>query len=201
MNEPCRVARASLPTACTRENAKTRDDEIAQVHVAGRDPRPTPFTTFAVVALLVAFVACDNRACLAQSELFAGYRPELIDECCLCLARRGTAFPEAACGEAALTLDGGVVIVDDGGPSNPPIDGLFGGDDLDDVVQESIDGGPGEIPCLCSDNANTCAAALNAGRDLLVTGACLSQGTGLFVRAPCEDECRDVLTFTPPTVD
>lgn len=150
--------------------------------------------------LLVAFVACDNRACLAQSDLFAGYRPELIEECCLCLARRGTAFPGASCSEASLTLDGGVVLADEDAPANPPLDegDAFGGDDLDDVIQESVDGGPGEIPCLCTGNAQTCGLALNEGRDVLVTGACLSQGSGLFVRAPCEDACRDVLTFTPP---
>ncbi len=178
-----------------------RDAEIARVHMAGRDARPT---VVACALLLVCFVACDNRACLAQSELFAGYRPELVDECCLCLARRGTAFPEAACGEASVTLDGGVVIDIDAGPANPPLDdgSSFNGDDLDDVIQESVDGGPGEIPCLCAGNAETCAETLNEGKDLVVTGACLSQGTGLFVRAPCEDACRDVLTFTnPPTVE
>lgn len=153
-------------------------------------------------AALLAFIACDNRACLAQSDLFAGYRPELIEECCLCLARRGTAFPEAACGEASVTLDGGVVFVDGGpGLANPPLeDGeSFGGDDLDDVIQESVDGGPGEIPCLCAGNAQSCRAALESGNELVVTGACISQGTGLFVTAPCEEECRDVLTFTPPS--
>jgi hypothetical protein len=157
----------------------------------------------AVSLAVLAWGACDNRACLAQSDLFAGYRAQVIDECCLCLARRGTAFPGAACGEAALTLDGGVVLLDDGGPSNPPLDDgdSFVGDDLDDVIQERVDGGPGEIPCLCDGNAETCSAALNAGVDVVVTGACLSQGTGVFVEAPCEDACRDVLTFTsPPTV-
>lgn len=150
----------------------------------------------ALIALaLLAWVACDNRACLAQSDLFADYRPELIEECCLCLARRGTAFPEAACGEASITLDGGVLIPVDSGPQNPPLEpgDTFGGDDNDDVIDES------EIPCLCTGTAATCQAALTAGRDIIVTGACVTQGSSsIFVRAPCEDACKDVLTFSPP---
>lgn len=148
--------------------------------------------TWVPLALAAFWVACDNRACLAQSELFEGYRPELIEECCLCLARRGTAAPGASCGEAQLTLDGGVVIADGG--TAIPSDDEFVRDDNDDVIDDD------ELPCLCGEDAKTCAAKLGAGQALRVTGACVSQGTELFVTAPCEVECRDVLTFESPVV-
>lgn len=149
---------------------------------------------WALLPLIVAalYVACDARACLAQSELFASYRPELIEECCLCLARRGTAKPGASCGVAQLTLDGGVLIADGG--SALPEDPFFSGDNGDDVVDDF------ELPCLCGDNATSCRQALGRGDTVVVTGACVSQGADPLRRAPCEDECRDVLTFDPPIV-
>jgi hypothetical protein len=148
-----------------------------------------------LVPLLVAalWIACDNRACLAQSEIFADLRPALVEECCLCLARRGTKKPGAACGEAALTLDGGVVIPPDAGAAIPDERGFLG-DDGDDVIDED------EVPCLCASDASTCEQALGSGASIVVTGACVSQGSDFFVTAPCEAACRDVLTFDPPVV-
>ena len=45
-----------------------------------------------VVAAVVACcaVGCDLRPTLAQLRLFAGYRTDLVDQCCQCLSRRGT---------------------------------------------------------------------------------------------------------------
>lgn len=147
---------------------------------------------WALLPLVAAlYAACDSRACLAQSDLFANYRPELIEECCQCLARRGTAKPGASCGIAQLTLDGGVVIADG---SALPEDAAFTVDDNDDVIDDF------ELACLCGVDATSCAQALSAGDSLVVVGACVRQGSDPTTPAPCELECRDVLTFDPPTV-
>jgi hypothetical protein len=141
-----------------------------------------------LAALLLALPACD-AACLAQSDLFAYLREPLIEECCLCLARRGTRFPGASCEEAFVGADGGVVVPGDAG-IHP--DAGYDGDDLDDAIQE------GEVPCLCDGlNAQECKGAMNAGTPIVVVGACVSQGTGVFSEAPCEQACKDVLVFEP----
>ena len=148
--------------------------------------------TLLPLVLAAFYVACDSRACLAQSDLFAGFRDELIDECCLCLARRGTAAPGASCGVAQIAADGGVVIADGG--TALPDDPDFPGDNGDDVLDDF------ELPCLCGEDATTCAQTLKRGETVVVTGACVSQGADPFRPAPCEDECRGVLTFDPPVV-
>lgn len=145
--------------------------------------------------LLCLPLACEARACLAQSDLFSSLRAGLIEECCLCLARRGTLHPGASCAEAVLGVDGGVIVPGDE-PIIPP-DAGFDGDDLDDVLDEAVDGGLGEIPCLCQGNAATCEQALGTGTSILVTGACLSQGAEVVTEAPCEQACAGVLTFDP----
>ncbi len=150
----------------------------------------------ALLALTLAPLSCEVRACLAQSDLFASLRPALIEECCLCLARRGTRYPGASCAEAALSPDGGGVVVPPDGPSIP-LDAGFLGDDLDDVLDEGVDGGVGEIPCLCQGNAGTCQAALGQGASIVVTGACFTQGSEVVTEAPCEAACAGVLTFDP----
>jgi hypothetical protein len=142
-----------------------------------------------LVVALAAWPACDN-ACLAQSDLFAGLRGDLIEECCLCLAFSGTRYPGAACGEAFLLADGGIVVPPDSGPFIP-LDAEFVADDLNRHVD------PDEVPCLCTLSANQCIAGLNAGAPIVVTGACVSQGVELFDEAPCESSCRGVLTFDP----
>ncbi len=136
--------------------------------------------------------ACDLRSCLAQSEAFAGLRPQLIDECCTCLAHRGTRFPGAACAESFIEADGGLAIVADAGPGIPA--------DAPDVVDDNNDTvDPGEIPCMCNNDLAQCKTALTAGTSILVTGACINQGGGITRTAPCENECDGVLTFDPLT--
>lgn len=154
-----------------------------------------PQRLVALLALACAPLACEARACLAQSDLFATLRPALIEECCLCLARRGTLYPGASCAEAVLGDDGGVVVP--GGQPIVPPDAGFIGDDLDDVLDEGVDGGLGEIPCLCQGNAGTCQAALGQGTSVVVTGACFTQGSEVVTEAPCEQACAGVLTFDP----
>ncbi len=153
------------------------------------------WTRSLLVLLACAPLACEARACLAQSDLFASLRPALIEECCLCLARRGTLYPGASCAEAVLGADGGVVVPGDQ-PIIPPDAGFFG-DDLDDVLDEGVDGGIGEIPCLCQGNAGTCQVALGQGTSIVVTGACFTQGSEVVTEAPCEAACAGVLTFDP----
>jgi hypothetical protein len=145
------------------------------------------------VALLLLFAAaaCDQRACLAQSDLFSGFRDELIEECCLCLAFRGTRFPGASCEQAFIAADGGVYVPGDAGI---PPDAGFSGDDNDDFRD------PDEVPCLCDNvTSSQCEAALQSGARVTVVGACVSQGTTLLRRAPCENACRNVLVFDPLT--
>jgi hypothetical protein len=64
---------------------------------------PLLLRAVAVLAGLVAvgvFAGClDLRATLAQSELFAEYREELIDECCTCLAEESSFHESATCQE------------------------------------------------------------------------------------------------------
>jgi len=141
------------------------------------------------VVALFGLIGCDP-ACLAQSDLFTGFRPALIEACCTCVAARGTVFPGSTCAEAIL-VDDVPVAPPDAGPSIPP-DAEFFGDDFDDVVDD------GEVPCLCSGDLDTCRSALNAGAPIVVTGACVSQANG---SAPCEDACRGVLTFDPITAE
>lgn len=150
----------------------------------------------ALLALALAPLACEVRACLAQSDLFASLRPALIEECCLCLARRGTRYPGASCALAEISPDGSGVVVPPDEPSIP-LDAGFVGDDLDDVLDQGVDGGIGEIPCLCQGNAGTCEAALGEGTSIVVTGACFTQGSEVVTEAPCEAACAGVLTFDP----
>jgi hypothetical protein len=150
---------------------------------------------FAALAVLCVPLACQTRACFAQSDLFSSLRPGLVEDCCLCLARRGTRHPGASCAEAVLGADGGVVIPGD--LPMIPLDAGFSGDDLDDVIEEGVDGGLGEIPCLCLGNAATCKEALSSGAKIVVTGACISQGAQVVTEAPCEQACAGVLTFDP----
>lgn len=150
---------------------------------------------FALCVLLTA-AACDNRACLAQSDLFAGFRPELIAECCACLASAGTRAPGAACAEAMLADDGTVAPSTNAGPA-VPTDAPFDGDDLDAEVDGAAGELPAEVPCLCGRAENQCVAALSAGNPLLVTGACIAQGTTALDQVPCGTACQGVLTFDP----
>ena len=43
-----------------------------------------------VIASVVGASGCDVRGNLAQLATFAGLRPGLVDQCCTCLAARGT---------------------------------------------------------------------------------------------------------------
>ena len=94
-----------------------------------------------------------------------------------------------------LGADGGVIVPGDD-PIIPP-DAGFTGDDLDDVLDEGVDGGIGEIRCLCQGNAANCQQALMDGTSVVVTGACLTQGAEVVTEAPCEQACAGVLTFDP----
>lgn len=144
----------------------------------------------AALLALVGLGACDE-ACLAQSDLFAGFREPLIEECCLCLAFSGTRFPGAACAEAVLDEDGVAQVPPDAGISP---DAPFVADDGDRVVDGD------EIPCLCDTTANQCQTALQAGAPIVVTGACIIQGTSIG-DAPCGQACQGVLTFDPLTAE
>ena len=137
------------------------------------------------IALLaiVAVAACDPRSCLAQTPLFASLRPDLVKECCACLANNTTTFPGSACAETFI-VDGGPAIAIDAGPANPA-----------DAGPDYV---PVAVPCMCEDGEASCRAALTRGVPILVTGACVSQGSGPFVRkAPCQDACNGVLSFEP----
>jgi hypothetical protein len=131
---------------------------------------------------------CDPRALLAQSTLFAGVRHDLVEECCACLARRGTRAPGASCGEAQLLPDGGTVVPD--GADVAPEDSNFSRDDGDDVIDDD------EIPCSCGVNAGACVTRLEAGGRMIIPGACVDQPNNLF-DAPCESACKNVVTFDP----
>ena len=139
---------------------------------------------FAVVVVVVVscFVGCDLRPSLAQSGLFAGYRPELLAQCCECLASRGTGHPEATCSEGVL-VDGGITVDEDAVVGNGKQE-LEGNDEVDD----------GEIPCLCSGSASTCREQLDLGRRVTIPGACLDQ---LDRTAPCESACSGIINFDP----
>ena len=137
-------------------------------------------------------VGCDLRPTLAQIGLFDGYRPELVEQCCACLAARGTGHPEASCSEGEL-LDGGIVLEAGAvvGTAWALDDAGFKGNDDNDVVDE------GEIPCLCRGSARTCRDVLNAGDGITVPGACLDQ---VERTAPCETACAGIINFDPVPV-
>ena len=140
-----------------------------------------------VFVVVVVFVggACDPRPTLAQSGFFDGFRKDLVDDCCRCLSRRGTDDVAATC-SAARIVDGGVVVDDaDAVFGDPSADGL---DDLDDEID------PGEVPCLCAGDEDTCVKDLESGRGVTIPGACIDQ---LTRTAPCENACLNVLNFDP----
>jgi hypothetical protein len=139
----------------------------------------------AVVAadlLAAALQGCDLRGAFAQSELFSGLRPELIEQCCTCLSLRGTGDATASCSEAILV---------DGLPSLPPGAVVGSGNRASDLNDERDEG---EIPCLCNANRETCIAALSTDGDVLIPGACVDQ---LDQQAPCESACAGELSFSP----
>ncbi len=128
--------------------------------------------------VVVVFAGCDIRASLAQSELFAGLRPDLIRECCACLAANTTTDEDATCSEARL--EDGVVGFDD--------DAVFGRpDDPETDVDETI-----FIPCLCGSSRLSCMDALEVGEEIFIPGACVDQ---VDAQAPCESACAGVLSF------
>ena len=141
-----------------------------------------------VVLLLMVFAACDGRACLAQSDLFAGFRPDLIEQCCTCLSQRGTRFPGSSCAEATLQDDGTISYPD--GAVVAPADDAFSSDDGDNEVSDD------EIPCLCTGDFGTCTESLSGGGQIDIAGGCLDQ-PGIGFNAPCEAECGGVLTYEP----
>lgn len=148
------------------------------------------------LALLAAALSCDNRACLARSDLFAGYRAELIAECCACLSARGTRAPGAACAEAVLDAAGDVSLPPDAGAAIPA-GAPFPGDDLDDEVDGPDGALPAEVPCLCGSEASQCMSALELGERILVTGACVRQGITALDEVPCGIACNGVVNFDP----
>jgi hypothetical protein len=135
------------------------------------------------VAVAVAVVGgCDVRGNLAQGAVFAGLRPELVDQCCTCLALRGTGDASASCTEAVL-IDGIPTIPDNAVRGSG--DRIF---DSNDAVDD------GEIPCLCQGNRGSCIEALTNQGDIIVPGACVDQ---VDLVAPCEAACASVLSFDP----
>lgn len=144
-----------------------------------KPPAFIPVVVVVVVALVG--VGCDLRPVLAQADL-GDFRPELIDECCACLAARGTGHPEATCSEAAL-VDGAIA---------PPASAVLGSGNQAQDDNNSVD--DGEIPCLCAGNAATCATTLNGGGSVVVPGACLAQ---IDRTAPCESACAAIINFEP----
>jgi hypothetical protein len=168
---------------------------------------------FALAIALAAAAACPTQeACLAASPLFAGLRPGLIHNCCECLATSGTPFPGAACAEAVLV--DGVVKPGDAGPLSlrggvasipvPPDDAGSRHDDQDNP-NNSNSIKADEVPCLCEDDVDQCEQKLSdphptdAGLVLLVTAACVNNGTSLFEFDPpvCQSACQGVINFIP----
>jgi hypothetical protein len=149
-----------------------------------------------VIAIVGAGSGCDARAAFAQSSWFADDRPELLAECCACLATRGTADTEATCTEAVL-VDGVAVVPDGavfgrGGAGNDAAEAVadIAAREQDDVVD------PGEVPCICGGlDEEACVATLGdpSGR-VVVPGACLARVGRV---AACEDACGGVLSFVP----
>jgi hypothetical protein len=140
------------------------------------------------VVVVVAFgllMGCDLRPSLAQIGLFDCYRPELVDQCCSCLAARGTGHPQATCSEGEL-VDGGISAGDDA---------VFGSGDQSFDDDDEVDFG--EVPCLCSGNLTTCREILNSGAGITVPGACLDQ---VDRTAPCETACAGIVNFDPVPV-
>ena len=127
-------------------------------------------------------VGCDIRGSLAQGAVFAGLRPELVDQCCTCLALRGTGDASASCTQAVLI---------DGLPTLPD-DAVRGGGDRIFDGNDAVD--DGEIPCLCQGNRGSCIEALTNQGDIIVPGACVDQ---VDLVAPCEADCAGVLSFDP----
>lgn len=153
-----------------------------------------------VVVIGLGAASCNVRAYLAQAELFEDLRPGLVDDCCTCLALRGSGADTATCAEAVL-INGVVTIpagsscgVDAACPGTKQcVDGVcFGGGDrgfeLNDLVDDA------EVPCLCQGDRETCIAALTNDGDIVVPGACIDQ---LDREAPCESACGGVLSFDP----
>ena len=136
----------------------------------------------AVIASVVGASGCDVRGNLAQLATFAGLRPGLVDQCCTCLAARGTGDSSASCTEAVLI---------DGQPTLPGNAVTGSGDrSLDDT--DTVD--DGEIPCLCQGDRSTCIEALTTQGNIIVPGACVDQ---VELVAPCEAACAGVLSFAP----
>jgi len=125
---------------------------------------------------------CDIRGNLAQGAIFAGLRPELVDQCCTCLALRGTGDASASCTQAVLI---------DGQPTVPD-DAVLGSGDRTFDSNDAVD--DGEIPCLCQGNRGSCIEALTNQGDIIVPGACVDQ---VDLVAPCEAACAGVLSFDP----
>lgn len=127
------------------------------------------------------FVGCDARPTLAQFAVFSGYREELADQCCQCLAKRGTGAADATCSEP--TLVDNTLVFEDGA--------VFGSgntnDDFDDKVQA------GEIPCACGLDNQGCTDALVGGNEIVIPGACVDQPDAT---APCETECAGILNYS-----
>lgn len=153
-----------------------------------------------VVVVVLLAGGCNVRAYLAQAELFESLRPGLIEDCCTCLAQRGSGSELATCAEAVLidgvsTVPPGSTCADDGGcpGTQQCIDGsCFGGGDRGFDLDDEID--PPEVPCLCQGDLATCIALLSNQGDIVVPGACIDQ---LDREAPCENACTGVLTFDP----
>jgi hypothetical protein len=148
-----------------------------------------------VAAIALAVSSCDPRVFFAQSPLFEGMRGDLIEECCACLARRGTKAPGASCAEAVIGPDGGIVLPEDAEVIAD--NGSFTADDNDDIVDEDGDGKlerGEEIPCACGVDEASCIGLLESGERVPVVGACIEQPNN-FWDAPCESACSGVLTF------
>lgn len=145
------------------------------------------------LAAFVAVSACDPRVQLAQSPVFEGLRGDLIEQCCACLAQRGTRAPGASCAEAVLSPDGGIVLPDDAVVAADDPGDPFVADDLDDSVDR------GEIPCGCGLDEGSCIGRLESGERMAVPGACIDQPNN-FWSAPCESACGGVLIFDPVPV-
>ncbi len=139
----------------------------------------------AAVVVVLVLAGCDLRPSLAQIGLFDGYRPELVTQCCSCLAARGTGHPEASCSEGVL-VDGGVTAGEGA---------VLGSGDQDKDDNDDVD--EGEIPCLCAGSARTCRDVLNSGGGITVPGACLDQVDRV---APCETACAGIVNFDPVPV-
>jgi hypothetical protein len=116
---------------------------------------------------------------LAQSDSFAWMRPQLIADCCACLATNQAPSFAATCEQAQQ--QGGTVVEQD--PGEPPVSCLC-------------------MPGSAQEQEDACVQALStpppadrtdtSGDEVLISASCVDELDG-----PCNTACSGVLSFAP----